>query len=215
MARSEYSTLRGIAMKRLGRLESAGLTLPGIHIPKSSELKTAGERSRALEGLKAFLSSPTTTVRGARSADVKIGPAARGGLPRTFTEKQAKGRQKRERQKATRKEVLSRYTAKQRGFIKGAKTLGINISTSQIPVFIEYMEYRFSQIKESEFYIFATYVEDFESAAKKDPKKVQDILNDFNRYKADRAAWMDEVSESGGYSEAEVLAMWNEYIKDF
>ena len=215
MARSEYSTLRGVAMKRLGRLESAGLTMPGIHIPKMSELKTARERSRALEGLKAFMASSSTTVRGAKSADLKIGPSARSGLPRTFTEKQAKGREKRERQKATRQQVLSRYNAKQRGFVKGAKTIGINIPTSQIPVFVEYMEYRFSQVQDSQFYVFATYAEDFESAAKKDPKKVQDILNDFNRYKADRAMWMDEVSASGGYSEAEVMAMWDEYIHDF
>lgn len=212
MARSEYSTLRGLAMKRLSRLEKAGLTLPGINIPKVSELKTSAERARATAALKSFLSSSETTVRGARAAGLKVGPSARGISPRAYTESQLKGQAKRARQKAARQAALSPFTKKQQGFIKGAKKVGVNVSTSLIPVFIEYMEYRFSQITESQFYVFATYAEDFESAAKKDPKKVQDIVKDFERYQQERAEWIQAAKDSGGYGESEVLAMWREYV---
>ena len=214
MARSEYSRLRGAAMKRLQRLEAAGLAVPGITLPKVSDLKTARERRAATERIQAILQNPRFTVKGAREAGARIQPG-RAGLPEALTEKQIRGREKRERAKQRRAEALQNLANnRQRGFIKGAKKVGINIPTRLIGVFVEYMEYRFSQIKESKFYAFATYAEDFESAAKKDPQGVKNILEDFNRYQVERAEWIAELQAAGGYTEEHVQQLWSELIGD-
>lgn len=212
MARSEYSRLRGAAMKRLQRLEAAGLAVPGITLPKVSDLKTARERRAATEKIQAILQNPRFTVKGAREAGARIQPG-RAGLPEALTEKQIRGREKRERAKQRRAEALQNLANnRQRGFIKGAKKVGINIPTRLIGVFVEYMEYRFSQIKESKFYAFATYAEDFEAAAKKDPQGVKNILEDFNRYQVERAEWIAELQAAGGYTEERVEQLWSELI---
>lgn len=212
MARSEYSRLRGVAMKRLQRLEAAGLAVPGITLPKVSDLKTARERRAATEKIQAILQNPRFTVKGAREAGARIQPG-RAGLPEALTEKQIRGREKRERAKQRRAEALQNLANnRQRGFIKGAKKVGINIPTRLIGVFVEYMEYRFSQIKESKFYAFATYAEDFEAAAKKDPQGVKNILEDFNRYQVERAEWIAELQAAGGYTEERVEQLWSELI---
>lgn len=214
MARSEYSRLRGAAMKRLQRLEAAGLAVPGITLPKVSDLKTARERRAATEKIQAILQNPRFTVKGAREAGARIQPG-RAGLPEALTEKQIRGREKRERAKQRRAEALQNLANnRQRGFIKGAKKVGINIPTRLIGVFVEYMEYRFSQIKESKFYTFATYAEDFEAAAKKDPQGVKNILADFNRYQVERAEWIAELQAAGGYTEEHVQQLWSELIGD-
>lgn len=212
MARSEYSRLRGAAMKRLQRLEATGLAVPGITLPKVSDLKTARERRAATEKIQAILQNPRFTVKGAREAGARIQPG-RAGLPEALTEKQIRGREKRERAKQRRAEALQNLANnRQRGFIKGAKKVGINIPTRLIGVFAEYMEYRFSQIKESKFYAFATYAEDFEAAAKKDPQGVKNILEDFNRYQVERAEWIAELQAAGGYTEERVEQLWSELI---
>lgn len=212
MARSEYSRLRGAAMKRLQRLEAAGLAVPGITLPKVSDLKTARERRAATERIQAILQNPRFTVKGAREAGARILPG-RAGLPEALTKKQLQGRAKRERARQRREAELQKLeTNKQRGFIKGAQRLKIHIPTRLIGVFVEYMEYRFSQIKESKFYAFATYSENFEAAAKKDPEGVRNIIADFDAYQAERAAWIEELKQAGGYTEEKVQQLWTELI---
>ena len=183
MARSEYSRLRGIVSKRLERLSAQGLTLPGINLPKASELKTPSQRSKAEAMLRSFIQGQS--LRSIKEQGLKVGPG-RGGKIVTLTEKQIKGREKRERQQRKRKEILSQYTRKQQGFIKGAQKLGINISNTNIPYFIEYMETRFSQVIDSKFYVFADFAEDFDTAVHRDPKQAREIIADFNRFQADR-----------------------------
>lgn len=213
MARSEFSSLRMAVMKRISRLEKAGLAQPGISIPMAKDIRGSREKASIISAMKGFLADKETTVRGAKQSGKTIAPG-RGKIPQAYTEKQLKGREKRERAKRRREEELQKLTNKQRGFLKGAHTIGINIPTSQIPVFVEYMEYRFSQIQDSQFYVFATYAEDFESASKKDPSGVKDILADYERYKSERSEWMDSVSEFGGYSEESVLEMWADFIDE-
>ena len=212
MARSEYSTLRGLAMKRLSRLEKAGLTVGTINIPFARELTTTQQKANAVKALQGFLASPETTVKGARQANKVIASSGRNWNPGAYTEKQLQDRARRIRAKEIRQTELGKLTNRQRGFIKGAKTIGINIPTSQIPVFVEYMEYRFSQIQESQFYTFATYAEDFESASKKNPSGVKSILSDYSRYKAERESWLTEFGDLTGYSESYVMDTWADFI---
>ena len=212
MARSEYSTLRNVVMKRLHRLEEQGLTVGAINIPFVRDLKTTRQKNDAIRALKGFLASPETTVRGAKKSGKVVASSGRNWNPGAYTEKQLRDRAKRIRAKEIRQTELGKLTNRQRGFIKGAKTIGINIPTSQIPVFVEYMEYRFSQIQESQFYTFATYAEDFESASKKNPSGVKSILSDYSRYKAERESWLTEFGDLAGYSESYVMDTWADFI---
>lgn len=216
MARSEYSRIRGVVMKRLERLEKAGLTLPGIQIPKVSELKTPEQKKAALSSLQKFLSAPDTTVRGAKQSGKKIGPSLRGGAaPVALSEKQQQGRARRERERPARqarKDALKNLTPQQRGLIKGARKLGVNVPTKDIGTFVEYMEFRLSQSLESEYYIFANYVEDFEKMAEKHKHSTMDIMKDFNRFVSDNRALIESVEQTPGYTESYVQGLWDDLI---
>ena len=80
MARSEYTRLRDIAQKRLGRLISEGLAPVGLSFPKLREMKTEAERFIALADVQEFLASGTKLreiresgkVKGAHSLGVTI-----------------------------------------------------------------------------------------------------------------------------------------------
>lgn len=91
MARSEYSRLRGIAERRLDRLESAGLNFGNFKFPKVGELKTKKAREQALASVQEFLAGGTklgevrktvsklsedqiTMLKGAKGAGLSIMP---------------------------------------------------------------------------------------------------------------------------------------------
>ena len=211
MARSEYSRLRDIAVKRIARLEKAGLAMPGINIPKVSDLGDKRSRERAAENLKQFLASGTT-VREIRKSGGVVAPS-RKGIADVSTPEKIHRREKQKEARARRAEVLSGLTKNQRNMLKGAKTLGIRLPTNQIMAFVEYMEYRFDQISESQFYLFANYAEDFQQIMKKSPS-IGDIRADFNRFLADRDSLESLFASGGGYDESALQALWSEYVKE-
>jgi len=206
MARSEYTRLRDIAQKRLGRLESAGLAVPGLAFPKMRELKTAAEKAAALRAVREFVQAPTK-VKEVRQTGQRVMPTAKG--IRAVDPVREARRQRQREQRAHRREVLAGLTKNQRGFIKAARTLGMTINTENIPEFLEYMEYRYSQYSDSQNYLIDQYVRDY-TALKK--AKRENIINDFARFRVDREALMEPVGAEG-YTAAQVQLMWNEYIK--
>lgn len=206
MARSEFSRLRGIAAKRLERLKKAGLAEPGISLPKRSDIKSAKELKKATENLKKFLESGTT-VKEVKQSRKRVAPT-KSGIARPITEKQIKRRQREQKRKKT----LQGLTKKQQGLVKAAGKLGVRIPTADIPAFVEYMEYRFSQVSDSQFYIISTYIDDFQSIEEKKPG-VEDIISDFNRFQQDREAFEDALYDSPGYTESDVMRLWQEYIE--
>lgn len=206
MARSEYTRLRDIAQKRLGRLESAGLAVPGLAFPKLRELKTESERAAALRAVREFVQAPTK-VKEVRQTGQRVMPTAKG-IRAVDPVREARLQRQRE-QRARRREALAGLTKNQRGFIKAARTLGMTINTENIPEFLEYMEYRYSQYSDSQNYLIDQYVRDYKALKK---AKRENIINDFARFRADREALMEPVGAEG-YTAAQVQLMWNEYIK--
>lgn len=208
MARSEYTRLRDIAQKRLGRLISAGLAQPGISFPKLRELKTEAERFQALQDVRKFVQEPTR-VKEVRSAGniVAISPA---GIVVDDPKKIAR-REKQRQARQARREAIAKLTPQQQSMLKGAKTLGMPIKTKDIPAFVAYMEYRFSQYSDSRFYLFADYAEDFGKLSKSHSK--DSILSDFERFRADYESLHDPV-DATGYSAMEFQNMWNSFIND-
>ena len=207
MARSEYTRLRDIAQKRLGRLISEGLAPAGLAFPKLREMKTEAERFKALADVQEFLASGTK-LREIRETGKAVGltPA---GIVVDDPARLARNARQRERRRE-RREALQPLSKKQRGWIKGAHTLGVNISTADIPAFIAYMEYRFSQYSDEQFYLMDDYVKDFRRLRKKNSPS--SIVSDFARFKADYEQLHNPV-DAQGYSAAEFQKMWNAFIK--
>lgn len=205
MARSEYTRLRDIAQKRLGRLEAQGLAVPGLAFPKLRELKTESEKAAALRAVREFVQAPTK-VKEVRQAGQRVMPTAKG--IRAVDPVREARRQRQRAQRARRREVLEGLTQNQRGLLKAARTLGMTINTENIPAFLEYMEYRFSQYSDSQYYLIDQYVSDFKALKK---AKKENVINDFARFRADREALMEPVGAEG-YTAAQVQLMWNEYI---
>lgn len=214
MARSEYSRLRGIAQKRLERLTAKGLAPAGISFPKVSELKTKAAREKALKHVQSFIESGTTLTDVKKSKQKKKVIVV-NETPVLLTEKAIKERERRERRNAKRRAryaVTKNLTKAQKALLKGAKTLGLNIPTDKIKSFIEYMEMRFSQVQESQFYAMAKYTEDFETILKKSPGK-DDIVADFNRYVSNMDGKENLFNVLPSYGENVVNDIWSNYVK--
>ena len=207
MARSEYTRLRDIAQKRIGRLEAAGLAVPGLSFPKLRELETAQEKKAALREVRAFLESGTK-VKEVRQTGKVVTETPRGIRP-VDPEKEARLARRRETARR-RREVLAGLTTEQRSMIKGARKLGLTIRTEDIQTFIEYMEYRFSQYSDSQFYLFADYAEDYGKI--KNRKSVADIVEDFKRFKESYTGLHDQP-EGTGYSAQELESIWSDLIE--
>lgn len=232
MARSEYSRLRSIAEKRIDRLSSHGLASPGISFPKVSQLKTAAEKEAALQAVKSFLGSGTTLREAAKNPEKRL--VTENKMPAFLTEKQAKEAEKRERRNARRREkyaqdvekrnarnarrrekykrdkILAGLTDKQRALVKGAKTLGLDLPTDRIKQFVEYMDYRFSQVSESEFYLMDKYVEDYQKILQNSPT-VDDIRADFERFVSERDNNEDLFNNVQSYDENTFHDLWAQY----
>lgn len=207
MAKSEYTRLRDIAQKRLGRLISEGLAPAGLSFPKVKELKTESARFQALASVQEFLASGTKLreIRESGKA-VALTPA---GIVVDDPARLARNARQRERRRE-RREALQPLTKQQRSMIKGARSLGVTIKTPDIPAFIAYMEYRFSQYSDSRFYLIADYVEDFQKLRKKN--SVDSIISDFARFKDDYEQ-LHNPPDAQGYSASEFQSMWNAFIK--
>lgn len=207
MARSEYTRLRDIAQKRLGRLEAAGLAMPGLSFPKLRDLKTEAERAMALIELRQFVQAPTQVKQVRPTGNIVARTPA--GIVVDDPTRLARNERRRQ-QRAARKEALASLTKKQRSMIKGARSLGLTVKTADIPAFISYMEYRFSQYSDSRFYLMADYVEDFQKLRKKN--STDSIIGDFARFKADYESLHAPV-DAQGYSASEFQSMWDAFIK--
>ena len=232
MARSEYSRLRSIAEKRIDRLSSHGLASPGISFPKVSQLKSAAEKEAALNAVKSFLASGTTLREAAKNPEKRL--VTENKMPAFLTEKQAKEAAQRERRNARRREkyaqdvekrnarnarrrekykrdkILAGLTDKQKALLKGAKTLGLDVPTDRIKQFVEYMDYRFSQVSESALYLMDKYVEDYQKILQNSPT-VDDIRADFERFVSERDNNEELFNNMESYDEDTFHNLWEQY----
>lgn len=183
---SEYSRLRSIARKRSERLGQTG-QVAEVKFPTVKELKTAGiAPSQAIKAVNEFLNAPTT-----KRAYMKAPDVIRKDIQETV--KSVESQIKKERRRAQNREASKRYretlkglTAREKRYLKAARTLGLKVPPSMAKIFGEYLDVRFAQGNDSEFYRIANYVEDFQSIMDKKGYNARQTMNDFNRYMADR-----------------------------
>ena len=183
---SEYSRLRSIARKRSERLGQTG-QVAEVKFPTVKELKTQGiSPSQALKAVNEFLNAPTT-----KRAYMKAPDVIRKDIQQTV--KEVESQIKKERRRAQNREASKRYrdtlkglTAREKRYLKAARTLGLKVPPSMAKIFGEYLDVRFAQGNDSEFYRIANYVEDFQSIMDKKGYNAKQTMNDFNKYMADR-----------------------------
>ena len=212
MARSEYSHLRGIAQRRIDRLISQGFAPQGTRFPTVAEL--GGNKnaiSRALRDINIFLSSGST-LKEVRQTGKRVETFS--GRPQVLTEKQIKEQIRRERISRTlkaRAASIRELSEKQKGFLKGAASIGLHLKIDEINEFAEYVEYRFAQNKDASWY---TIVDDYETLREKKKTGRGALMQDFARYKTDRENLANEANNnSGGMSSQDIDRLWSDFVK--
>lgn len=206
----EYTRLRDIAQKRIGRISEAGLA-PRIHIPTVKELKAQGVSAvEALKRITEFVSAPTT-----KTAFKKQTPIERASIIST-SQNAIKSEKRRAQKRAANREYRKRIkslTPEEKSELKGAKTLGIKIPPRYAKAYEEYMKVRYEMDKDTFKYTKLYATEEFASViAKKDydPNKLAD---DFRQYLNDRRSLEDSAGKMTGYSQPESESLAAEFLK--
>ena len=213
MARSEYSHLRGIAQRRIDRLVAAGLAPQGTRFPTVKELGSSkSAQQKALNAINRFLASGST-LRETRASGKRIGTVA--GTPAVMTEKQLREQARRKKISETLKaryQIMRGLTENQKSALKGARSIGLTLGTGEINTFLEYVEYRFSQNKDSSWY---TVVDDFATLQEKKRTTRGTLLQDFDRFRRDREDLMNMYDNgTPGFSSRMMNQMWSDFINE-
>ena len=190
----EYTKLRDIAQKRIKRAQAAGVHID-IRVPTVKELRQRGEDVGNIElmRLEQFVRTGFSLAR--RSAESR--PVY------TAEEKRArKNQQNRDyrRRKVAREYEREEYPTKYQSYLKGLKTMGVDVPPSKLPGFFAYMDSRFAQgSSKDKKYVFDIFVEDFQKMLQKGYSANQ-IVTDFRQFEADQALLADRAAGMQGTS---------------
>ena len=202
----EYIKLRDIAQKRIKRGQAAGLGIDA-HIPTVKELKNYGETAQQIElmRLQQFLETGFSLSRRREESRVILTDEER---------RERKRQQSRDyrRRKVAKEYAREDYPTKYQEYLKGLKTMHMDIPPSKLPAFFAYMDYRFDQRSKGEQqYVFDNFVDDFQKMLKKgyDPNQ---ILGDFKKFEADQAAIEDKAGKMFGMNYDKAQKLWNQFI---
>lgn len=200
----EYSRQRDIAVKRLKRFESKGIDL-GIKIPTVKELR-AGAQSpeESMRMVESFLQSGPSLGKARESRRIHYSQEEKAARRREYQ------RDYRRRKVAEQYERAD-YPNKYHSYLKGLKTLGVDIGPSKLPAFFAYMDYRFSQGGASKKYVFDIFVDDYQKMLEKGYKPDQ-ILADFQKFEADQAALSERASGMHGMNVEQAISLWDKFI---
>lgn len=193
----EYTRQRDIAVKRLKRM---GLD---AHVPTVKELRSGKyDITSAFSSLSFFLESGPSLSK--KRAEQRLSP-------------EEKRIRRNEYQRQHRREkVAERYERptiphKYRGYVKGLKTLGVNLRPSELPAFFQYIDYRFAQGNASKKYVFDIFVDDYTALLQKGYKPDQ-IIADYERFQGDQLALAGRADTMSGYTITEAISSWDRFV---
>lgn len=202
----EYTKLRDIAQKRIKRGQAAGLGIDA-HIPTVKELKNYGETAQQIElmRLQQFLETGFSLSRRREESRVILTEEER---------RERKRQQSRDyrRRKVAKEYAREDYPTKYQEYLKGLKTMNMDIPPSKLPAFFAYMDYRFAQGGKGEKkYVFDIFVDDFQKMLQKgyDPNQ---ILGDFQKFEADQAMIADRAGDMSGMDYEKAQGLWDQFI---
>ena len=201
----EYTKLRDIAQKRIKRGQAAGY-LVDARIPTVKELRSRGEMAGEIEltRLQQFLQTGFSLAR----------RAAESRPVMTAEERRERKRQQSRdyrRRKVAREYERAEHPKTYQGYLKGLKTLGMDIPPSKLPAFFAYMDYRFAQGGGAKKYVFDIFVEDYQKMLEKGYNPNQ-ILGDFQKFEADQAALDDRAGNMSGMNYEKAIGLWDKFI---
>ena len=203
----EYTRQRDIAQKRIKRMQKSGMKLD-IHIPTVKEIKASQETGYAekmMAALETFVSGGMSLSRRNASSRKTYSPEERAERRREY---QRDYRRRKVAKQYERPSMPNKYS----GYLKGLKTMGVDIPPSKLPQFFQYMDYRFAQGNASKKYVFDIFVDDYQTMLQKGYKPDQ-ILGDFKKFEADQLALEDRASSMSGMSAEKAISLWDQFIK--
>ena len=201
----EYTKLRDIAQKRVKRAQAAGVHID-IYIPKVKELRQRGEFAGNIEliRLEQFIKTGYSLSR--RAAEAR--PVY------TAEEKRArKNEQNRDyrRRKVAKEYEREAYPTKYQSYLKGLKTMGVDVRPSKLPGFFAYMDSRFAQgSSKDKKYVFDIFVDDFLQILKKGYNPGQ-IMKDFDIFMAEQSALAARANDMQGMSYERSISLYDEF----
>ena len=211
----EYTRLRDIAQKRIGRISEAGLA-PRIHIPTVKELKAQGvSPAEATKRLTEFVSAGTTKREFAKKTVTE-----RSSVIASTQNAIKKEKRKAQEREASRKyrERLRNLTKEQRVELKGAKKLlgriGVPITPKYIEAYTEYMKIRYEMDKDTFKYTKLYASEEFASVIKKEKYDANQLAEDFKKYLSDRDILEEESNKMKGLTQSQSEGLLKSFFKD-
>lgn len=207
----EYTRLRDIAQKRIGRISEAGLA-PRIHIPTVKELKAQGvSAAEATRRLTEFVSAGTTKREFSKATAMERSAVI------ASTQKAIKAEKRKAQERAASRayrERLRNLTKEQKAELKGAKKLGIKIPPRYAEAYSEYMKIRYEMDKDTFKYTKLYATEEFASMIQKKGYDPNQIAKDFQQYLNDRNQLEQSASQMKGYSQKDSESIVFDFIKD-
>ena len=233
----EYSKLRSIARKRIERASAAGMA-EYTFIPTVKQIKASGNEYFYMQRVREYLSGqPTLTEirKGAQGSKYqfpqlptipKLTEEARKAR-RNEQKRRSKAKRAVERESARRGEDIAK-THKKTGYLKALETVankfkaqGVDIgnylgvlSPGKAKMFVDYMEYRFSQGDYSSIYKVDTFVRDFGELMKRSYGS-NDIQSDFEAFLSDQQLLKERAENTNQYglTSDEMDAAWTRFVK--
>jgi len=192
----EYSRQRDIAVKRVKRMSEAGYKLD-VKIPTVKELRSMSpERAEAMRSaLEIYLDRGASLQRKRESERIHYSQEEQAERRREY--------QRDYRRRRVAQEYAGGRNSKYESYLKGIKTLGVDLKPSQLPGFFQYMDYRFSQGNASKKYVFDIFVDDYKDLLSKGYKPDQ-IVGDYEKFISNQLAVAERAGSMQGYSLAQV-----------
>lgn len=203
---SEYTRLRDIVVKRLKR---RGVT--DFHVPTVKEIKLSGnanainiELAHQTGQLQSFIYKTDIIREEKKARTPKLSPEQKRARRREY-EKQYR------RTKVAKQYERPEFPNKYQGYLKGLRTMGVDIPPSKLPEFFKYMDYRFAQGNAAKKYVFDIFVDDYQRMLQQGYKPDQ-ILADFQTFEADQIALKSRSDGMEGLTLKEAINMWDSYV---
>lgn len=233
----EYSKLRSIARKRIERASAAGRG-EYVRIPTVAEVRASANPAEYMTAVKKFLATPTATLTASKKQGISIPrieftPTPPVTKKKLTTEAQkARRREQKRRSKAKRAVEKAAPTPevgrKQVGYLKALETVakqwraaGVDIgnwigvmSPKKAKMFVDYMEYRFSQGDYNSKYVIDTFIRDFGELVKRN-YNLENFQADFDAFLAKQKDLKKNAKRADKYGIQvdEVFDAWRKFAR--
>lgn len=202
----EYTKFRDIAVKRIKRMSAKGIQAD--YFPMTVKQLRANPAIAEIESIRlsSFLMEGPSLARRQESRRIKKTPEQRR------LDKQKANREYRRRKVAKELEQKTPgHEGKYQAYLKGIKTLGVDIPPSKLPAFFQYMDYRFAQGNTAGRYLFDVFLDDYTQMLQKGYKPDQ-ILKDFQKFESDQLSLSARASKMEGIDVDLALDLWTMFV---